>query len=411
MKYVLIIGDGMADDPIAALGGRTPLEACEKPFFDSLCERGELGLVQTIPEGFPPGSDTAIMSIFGCDLARYFSGRAPLELAASGIDMPAGSAAYRCNMVALGGDEDLPFGENTRSRVQRRLHRGRGERRAHRLALRTAGVRPQGRRGGPHRPPRLLLPPPGGAGGRGHHGHRPGPAARPPGRKNRPHPPRRLRQRRRAAGPDGDGQPPARAPPDKRKAPRGGPSARQRHLVLGRGQGRQAAHFPARFGADGGVVSAVPLCHGIARLVGLEPISVPTATGEWDTDYEAKTRAALDCLRGHDFTAIHLEGPDEATHNHDLEHKIYSVECLSERVAKPLCAGLRSRGDDFRLLILSDHRTFMHNGAHGATPVPYMIYDSRELTPGSGLGYSEANGEKGPFLSSGTELMPRLFQQ
>ena len=113
MKYVLIIGDGMADDPIAALGGRTPLEACEKPFFDSLSERSELGLVQTIPEGFPPGSDTAIMSIFGCDPARYFSGRAPLELAASGIDMPAGSAAYRCNMVALGGDEDLPFGERT----------------------------------------------------------------------------------------------------------------------------------------------------------------------------------------------------------------------------------------------------------------------------------------------------------
>ena len=155
----------------------------------------------------------------------------------------------------------------------------------------------------------------------------------------------------------------------------------------------------------------MPLCHGIARLVGLEPISVPTATGEWDTDYEAKTRAALDCLRDHDFAAIHLEGPDEATHNHDLEHKIYSVECLSERVAKPLCAELRSRGEDFRLLILSDHRTFMHNGAHGATPVPYMIYDSRELTPGSGLGYSEANGEAGPFLSSGTELMPRLFQQ
>ena len=155
----------------------------------------------------------------------------------------------------------------------------------------------------------------------------------------------------------------------------------------------------------------MPLCHGIARLVGLEPISVPTATGEWDTDYEAKTRAALDCLRDHDFAAIHLEGPDEATHNHDLEHKIYSVECLSERVAKPLCAELRARGEDFRLLILSDHRTFMHNGAHGATPVPYMIYDSRELTPGSGLGYSEANGEKGPFLSSGTELMPRLFQR
>ena len=154
----------------------------------------------------------------------------------------------------------------------------------------------------------------------------------------------------------------------------------------------------------------MPLCHGIARLVGLEPISVPTATGEWDTDYEAKTAAALKVLEDHDFAAVHLEGPDEATHNHDLEHKIYSVECLSERVAKPLCAALRARGEDFRLLILSDHRTFMANGAHGATPVPYMIYDSRETGPASGLGYTEKNGESGPFLESGVELMPRLFQ-
>ena len=97
MKYVLIIGDGMADDPLAELGGKTPLEACRKPFFDSLCERGELGLCQTIPEGFPPGSDTAIMGIFGCDPRKYFSGRAPLELAASGGVMPEGGAAYRCN--------------------------------------------------------------------------------------------------------------------------------------------------------------------------------------------------------------------------------------------------------------------------------------------------------------------------
>ena len=111
MKYVLIIGDGMADDPLEQLGGKTPLEVCRKPFFDSLCEKAELGLVQTIPEGFPPGSDTAIMGIFGCDPRKYFSGRAPLELAASGGVMPAGGAAYRCNMVNLGGDEHGPFAE------------------------------------------------------------------------------------------------------------------------------------------------------------------------------------------------------------------------------------------------------------------------------------------------------------
>ena len=177
------------------------------------------------------------------------------------------------------------------------------------------------------------------------------------------------------------------------------------------GKGARLPNFTQHYGADGGVISAVPLCHGIAVLVGLEPISVPTATGEWDTDYEAKTRAALDVLRSHDFAAVHLEGPDEATHNHDLEHTIYSVVCLSERVLKPLCEELRARGEDFRVLILSDHRTFMRNGAHGATPVPFMIYDSREPAPGSGLSYSEANGEQGPFLTSGTYLMPMLFSK
>ena len=110
------------------------------------------------------------------------------------------------------------------------------------------------------------------------------------------------------------------------------------------GKGARLPNFTEHYGATGGVVSAVPLCHGIAVLVGLEPISVPTATGEWDTDYEAKTAAALKVLEDHDFAAVHLEGPDEATHNHDLEHKIYSVECLSERVAKPLARRCASGG-------------------------------------------------------------------
>ena len=410
MKYILIIGDGMADDPLPELGGRTPLEASGKPFFDSLSRRGELGSVQTIPEGFPPGSDTAIMAIFGCDPAKYFSGRAPLELAASGIDMPEGAAAYRCNMVHLGGDESLPFEQRTMvshsagsiegaesdelitwlfshpdfaplaaaARVS--VHPGSSFRH---LAVQEgadiAGIR--------------LAPP------HDHLGERIG-ALLPAGCPNagvllglmkkanellEHHP---INQKRRAAG----------------------ELSANCIWFWAEGKGAKLPDFPARFGADGGVVSAVPLCHGIARLVGLSPISVPTATGEWDTDYEAKTAAALDCLEGHDFAAIHLEGPDEATHNHDLEHKIYSIECLSERVARPLCAALASRGEDYRLLILSDHRTFMKNGAHGATPVPYMIYDSREMVPGSGLGYSEANGERGPRLASGTELMPRLFE-
>ncbi len=411
MKYILIIGDGMADDPLPELGGRTPLEACRKPFFDSLSRRGVLGLAQTIPEGFPPGSDTAIMSIFGCDPAKYFSGRAPLELAASGGVMPEGGAAYRCNMVALGGDETLPFAEKVMLSHSAGSIEGAESDELIKWLFDNPEFAPMAKAAGMSVLPGssfrhlavqadadlagIVLAPP--------HDHLDEPIGPilPRGNGNAKallalmekanellehHP---INEKRRAEG----------------KLPANG------IWFWAEGKGAKLPDFAGRFGADGGVVSAVPLCHGIAVLVGLTPVSVPTATGEWDTDYEAKTAAALDILKGHDFAAIHLEGPDEATHNHDLEHKIYSVECLSERVAKPLCEALRARGEDFRLLILSDHRTFMRNGAHGATPVPFMIYDSRELRPGSGLPYSEKNGEAGPFLESGTGLMPLLFSE
>ena len=411
MKYILIIGDGMADDPLPELGGKTPLEVCNKPFFDSLSERGVLGLVQTIPEGFPPGSDTAIMSIFGCDPARYFSGRAPLELAASGEALPEGAACYRCNMVTLGGEEVEPFAERTM--ISHSAGSIEGEESDELVtwlfaqpefkALADAAgmsVRPGSsfrhlavQAGGDIAG--IVLAPP-----HDHLTEKIGPIL-PRGNKNA----EVLLELMEKANELLEHHPIN----EKRRA--------EVHLPANgvwfwaEGKGARLPNFTEHYGATGGVVSAVPLCHGIAVLVGLEPVSIPTATGEWDTDYEAKTAAALELLRNHDFAAVHLEGPDEATHNHDLEHKIYSVECLSERVAKPLCAELKARGEDFRLLILSDHRTFMRNGAHGATPVPFMIYDSRERESGSGLGYTEKNGEHGPFLNSGTELMPMLFSK
>ena len=168
-------------------------------------------------------------------------------------------------------------------------------------------------------------------------------------------------------------------------------------------------NFPEHYGSDGGVVSAVPLCHGIGILTGLEAVTVPTATGEWDTDYAAKVAAALGVLKKHDFVALHLEGPDEATHNHDLEHKIYSIERLSADVVAPVTEALRAAGEDFRLLLLSDHMTYMANGAHGADPVPFVLYDSR-VSEGSGLPYSEANGRKGPYVDDGAALMDLLFE-
>ena len=280
MKYVLIIGDGMADDPLAELGGKTPLEACRKPFFDSLCERGELGLCQTIPEGFPPGSDTAIMGIFGCDPRKYFSGRAPLELAASGGVMPEGGAAYRCNMVNLGGPEGAPFEERIMishsagsiegeesdelvtwlfaqpdfaalaERAQLTVRPGSSFRH---LAVQEwadiAGI--------------VLAPP------HDHLNEKIGPLL-PSGCANA----EVLLGLMRKAAELLPGH------PINKKREAEGKLPANCIWFWAEGKGAALPNFPARFGADGGVVSAVPLCHGIARLVGLEPVSVPTATGE-----------------------------------------------------------------------------------------------------------------------------------
>ncbi|MEG1633632.1 MAG: 2,3-bisphosphoglycerate-independent phosphoglycerate mutase [Oscillospiraceae bacterium] len=410
MKYLLIIGDGMADDKIPSLGGKTPIEAAQKPFLDSLAARGTLGSVRTIPEGFPPGSDTAIMSIFGCDPRKCYSGRAPLELAAAGRILPAGAAAYRCNMATL-EEGELPFGE-------RRIlsHSAGSIEAAESDALVTAlfehpDFAPLAERAGLEVLPGhsfrhlalqrdaeldgIRLAPP-----HDHLGEACG-ALLPSGCKNAAvlrelmeksfvilskHP---INAQRRA-----EGKLPANCV-----------------WFWAEGRGATLPSFVEAYGAEGGVISAVPLCHGIARLVGLSPVSVPGATGEWDTDYEAKLAAALEVLETRDFAAIHLEGPDEATHNHDLPHKIYSVECLSERVAKKLCAELSARGEDFRLLILSDHLTLMANGAHDGRPVPFILYDSREREKGSGLPYTEENGGKGPFVDAGVKLMPLLFEK
>lgn len=409
MKFILVIGDGMADNPIPALGGKTPLEAAAKPFLDFLAERGTVGSVQTIPEGFPPGSDTAIMSIFGCDPRKCYSGRAPLELAAAGIVMPEGGAAYRCNMVSF-EDGDMPL--EARRILSHSAGSIEGEESdaligalfAHpdfAPAARAAGLTVYPGSSFRHLFVQenaditgIFLAPP-----HDHLNQVCGPLL-PSGCPNAAV----LRALMEKAFAILDHHPTNEKRRGEGRLPANG------IWFWAEGRGAKLPDFTRAYGASGGVVSAVPLCHGIARLAGLTPVSVPTATGEWDTDYEAKTKAALDILLAHDFAAVHLEGPDEATHNHDLPHKISSIECLSERVLRPLAGELGLRGEDFRLLVLSDHKTYMENGAHGGDPVPYLLYDSR-VQKGSGCAYTEKNGGKGPFLDEGIKLMPALFAQ
>lgn len=409
MKYILVIGDGMADNPVPALGNITPLQKAKKPIMDSLAAKGELGSVLNVPKGLPAGSDTAILSIFGCDPTWCYTGRAPLEVAAAGTKLNPGDAAYRCNMVCY-EDADVPMME------KKILSHSAGsiegdesiaiitalfEDPEFAAAAEKAGVSvqksPSFRHFAIQKQAVLqgikLIPP------HDHLGEKIGPLM-PSGCKNAEtlknlmilaheklnhHP---LNEKRRAAG----------------KMPANG------IWFWAEGTSVKLPNFVENYGVTGGVISAVPLCHGIASLTGLEMISVPGATGELETNYEGKVDAAMEVLKSHDFAAIHVEAPDECTHNGDTPGKIQAIEYIDSRVLKNLLPKLETAGYDYRILILSDHKTLTSTRGHDGDPVPYLIYDSRRDSH-CGLSYCEENGLKGPYVDAGVKLMGKLFEK
>ncbi len=409
MKYILVIGDGMADNPVDTLGGKTPLQYAHIPALDQLAARGIVGSVQNVPDGLPAGSDTAILSIFGCDPRECYTGRAPLEAAASGIKLQPGNIAYRCNMVAY-EDTDVPFaekkilshsagsieGEESAQLVSDLFSDPRFTEDALKagmivypsLSFRHIAVQKAADIKGI-----VLIPP------HDHLGEKIGPLM-PSGCANaevlgslmiKAHEildQHSLNNKRRASG----------------KLPANG------IWFWAEGTAVALPQFHDAYKKTGGVISAVPLCHGIASLVGLEPVTVEGATGELDTNYEGKVEAALDVLKIHDFAAIHVEAPDECTHNGDLKGKLQAIEWLDSRVILPLTEKLQTSGMDYRLLVLSDHKTLTSTRGHDGDPVPFLLYDSRKDEK-TGSSYSEEDGSEGPYIDAGIKLMGMLFEQ
>lgn len=409
MKYVLVIGDGMADNPVPELQNKTPLQFANIPRTDALTAKGELGSVKNCPEGLPPGSDTAILSIFGADPKVCYTGRSPLEAAATGIVLKPDDVSYRCNMVAL-EDGDLPFEKRKiLSHSGGSIEGGQSMELVNYLfshpdfsALARAGgmsinpapsFRHIAVQSGADISGIKLCPP---------HDHLGSVIEKylPSGCENAGvlkalmakanelldhHP---INEARRAQG----------------KLPANG------IWFWAQGTGVKLESFFEKYHKTGTVISAVPLCHGIAKLSGLDVTLVEGATGELETNYQGKVDAALAALKsGYDFVAVHVEAPDECTHNGDLKGKLQAIEWLDSRVITPLTDALDTQGIDYRLLYLSDHKTLTSTRGHDGEPVPYLIYDSRRDTA-LGLGYSEENGAKGPYLETGTLLMPRLFE-
>ncbi|MEG1460215.1 MAG: 2,3-bisphosphoglycerate-independent phosphoglycerate mutase [Oscillospiraceae bacterium] len=409
MKYVLVIGDGMADNPVPELGNKTPLQFAAIPHIDSLAARGEMGSVKNCPQGLPPGSDTAILSIFGADPRSCYTGRSPLEAAASGIKLRQGDVSYRCNMIAL-EDCGLPFekkkilshsGGSIEGEASIELIKYLFADNDFKLAAEKAGMIVYPAASFRHIAVQtgadingIRLAPP--------HDHL-GEVIEnylPTGCENAAV----LKNLMELANKVLDHHPINEARRAEGKLPANGV------WFWAEGTGVELSSFEEKFHHNGIVISAVPLCHGIARLSGLDVAMVPGATGELDTNYEGKVEAAIKALEGkYDFAAIHIEAPDECTHNGDTKGKLQAIEWLDSRVLKPLTDALDKEPFDYRLLLLSDHKTLTSTRGHDGEPVPYLIYDSRRDSKLC-LPYDEESGEKGPYISAGIDLMPRLFE-
>jgi len=368
MKYIVLVGDGMADRPLKGLDYRTCLQVANTPNMDRLASGGEVGMVRTIPEGFEPGSDIANLTILGYNPRRYYTGRAPLEAAYRGIELGPGDVAFRCNLVTLRFDgtnknedaimEDYSAGHITTleaKRLIREMNRRLGSDRI----IFYPGVSYRHLMVWRNGDDRVTCTPPHDITGRKIKGYLPS------GRGSGP-----LLDLMRASV-----DILLRHPVNRHRISKGLRPANSIWL-WGQGRGLKLPLFEERYGLRGAVISAVDLMKGIGVSVGFRVVEVRGATGYLDTNYEGKARAALRVLRDVDMVYLHVEAPDEAGHNGDVQAKIRAIEDFDSRVIGTIMKGLRRFGD-FSVLLLPDHATPLKLKTHTGEPVPFVIYRSR----------------------------------
>lgn len=406
MKYIVLLGDGMADYPIAALGGKTPLEAANKPNMDFLASHGEMGLVKTVPEEFSPGSDVANLSVFGYAPKLYYTGRSPLEAVSMGISMKDTDMAFRCNLVTLSDEEnyeektmmDYSAGEITTEEA-RELIRAVAEkldtpdfRFYPGISYRHCLIWSNGKEG-------LKLTPPHDISGKKIGTYLP----------EGLHSPEFLSMMKRSEAILKD------HPVNINRIQKGLNPATSIWLW---GEGRKPAlkSFREKYGLKGSVISAVDLIRGIGILAGLEPIIVEGATGNFHTNYTGKAQAALQALEnGSDFVYIHVEAPDECGHQGLLKEKVASIERIDSELLFPLLKVLEKW--DHSILLLPDHPTPISIRTHSKDPVPYVIYRKeagsnyeKQDVAGGLRRFTEKEAEAtGVLVEQGHSLMDRFL--
>jgi 2,3-bisphosphoglycerate-independent phosphoglycerate mutase len=397
-KYLILIGDGMADWPIADIGNRTPLEAADKPNMDFMASNGAMGMVQVVPKEMYPGSDTSNLSILGYDPAVFYTGRSPLEAASMGVKLGPDDVAVRCNIVSLGNDgadtlmEDFSGGHITTAEADKLLAS---------LQERTAGIGVRFHTGVSYR---HLMVWPGGID------------------TVETTPPHDIHGKRIAEFlPKGAGSELFREVieasrevfadhPVNRKRLAEGKLPGNSAWLWGQGKAPRIPTFQERFGLSGSVVAAVDLIKGIGIYAGLDVVQVPGATGYTDTNYRGKAEYGLRELERKDFVLIHVEAPDEAGHNGSVREKIKAIERIDREMLEPILARVREKGD-LRVLLMPDHPTPVVLRTHSQEPVPFVFYPAPPgLSAASGGRYTEADARgTGQFLERGTNLIEYLL--
>lgn len=401
MKYLILVPDGAGDEKIEALGNRTPLQAAEIFTMDGLAQKGLVGMVQTIPEGIAPGSDAANLSVMGYDPAVYLTGRSPLEAVSMGIDMLESDVAFRTNLVTLEGEGDyegLTIKDHSAGDISNEEAKALIEYVQEKLGTETLRFYP----GVSYRHALIVK------NGLTHYNLTP------------PHDV--LTQKAGSHLPKGEG---ADFITDLMKKSYAllkdypvNQNRRERGLnpansiwIWGQGKKPKLSSFYDKYQITGSVISAVDLIKGIGLCAGLDSIDVEGATGTLHTNFDGKAQAAIQEFKeGKDFVYLHLEAPDECSHQGDLAGKIKSLEIIDTKVLKPILTYLESAGEDHRILIVPDHRTPLDIRTHSSDPVPFVLYDSsKEAEENKEQGFNEACGEKGPFFDSGYALADYFF--
>jgi len=398
MKYIILLGDGMADEPIAELGGKTPLQFANTPYMDRLSQTGKLGLAATVPEGYPPGSDVANLSVFGYDPAECYSGRSPLEAASMGVELGPEDVAFRLNFVWLEAHYGkLYMGDFSAGHISTAESKLLIETLQEELggdefdfypgvSYRHLMVWKNGK-------DQLTFTPPHDISTYSIEGHLPqGDGADV------------LQDLTNSAQMLLNSHPVNNQRVAEQKLPA--------NSVWFWGHGRKPVMetYRQRYNLTGSVISAVDLIRGIGVNAGLNIIEVPGATGYLDTNYRGKAEYAVKALQESDFVYVHVEAPDEAGHGGLIKEKIEAIESFDRDVVGTIVENISEIGD-CRILVTPDHPTPVEKRTHTSDPVPYILFDSRQPVASQATAYSEAEAARCGEIIPGHQLLSMLINK